>query len=171
MRERGGIRALLASMRERHYAYAAMHTAAARSAARYHRNFTVAILTITLVTTLVTSMIQEVAPPIWIGLTGNAALALIAGLTAINNFLGYQKREEQHRASKESHLRVVGLIDVAVACDDEARAGRGSRYDFSGVLKEIQEIHDGLKKSAVGIPEWVAKKYPEYEAPWLLRGT
>jgi hypothetical protein len=161
-----GMRSLLEKMRARHHAYAAMHIAAGRSAASFHRNFTVAILVITLVTTLVTNVIQDLVEPVWTTLVSNVALALIAGLTAINNFLGYQKREVEHRDARNAHLRAADLIDIAIACDDE---DPDVNYDYASVLEEIQEIHDGLKKLTVGIPTWIAEKYPEYEAPWLLR--
>lgn len=161
-----GMRALLEQIRARHHAYAAMHTAASRSAAAYHRNFTVAILVITLITTLVTNVIQDLVEPLWTTLVSNVALALIAGLTSINNFLGYQKREVEHRDARNAHLRAADLIDIAIACDDE---DPDVTYDYTSVLEEIQEIHDGLKKLTVGIPTWIAEKYPEYEAPWLLR--
>jgi len=167
---RGGIRDLFGQIRERHHAYAAMHTGAGRSAARIHRNFTVAILAVTLLAALATNTMQELVDPLWTTLVSNAALALIAGLTAINNFLGYQKRAEQHRSSRMAHLRAASLIDVAIACEEEARAADPSvHYDHTSVLEDIQGIHDSLKENAIEIPGWVAKKYPEYEAPWLLR--
>ena len=160
-----GMRALLERMRTRHHAYASMHTAAGRSAAAHHQNFTVAILAIVLVTTLTTSALQELAPARWTTLASNAAIAVIGGLTAINNFLGYQGREKGHRSAKREHLRAADLIDIAIAVDDEDPL---NSYDYSGVLGEIQGIHDSLKKTAGEIPAWVARKYPAYEAPWLL---
>ncbi|GFR91545.1 hypothetical protein ElyMa_002595300 [Elysia marginata] len=161
------MRRLLEKTRTRHHAYAAMHAAAGRSAASIHKNFTVAILTTTLVTTLATNLMQEdLIDPRWTTLVSNASLALVAGLTAINNFLGYQKRGAEHREIQNSHLGAAELIDIAIACDDE---NPNKVYNYTSVLEEIQEIHKHLKKATVGIPAWVAKKYPEYEAPWLLR--
>jgi hypothetical protein len=125
----------------------------------------VAILVITLVTTLATNIIQDLIAPVWTTLVSNAALVLIAGLTAINNFLGFQKREVEHREARFGHLRVADLIDIAIACDDEDPE---VTYDYSSVLEEVQEIHDNLKKMSVEIPDWLAVMYPEYEAPWLL---
>lgn len=165
----GGSRALLGRMRARHHAYAAMHTAARRSAAVYHRNFTIAILTISLAAGLTSAGLQEFADVRWTTFASGAALTLVAGLTAINNFLAFQRREEQHRGAKAGHLRAAGLVDIAFACDDDAAAAGGPGLDFAGVLEELQEIHDGLKNLTVTIPGWVAAKYPEYEAPWLLR--
>ena len=159
-----GMRALLEKMRRRHYAYAAMCSAAARWAAGLHKKLTVAILLVSLLASLVTAFLQEDRR--WAAATGNAALAVVAGLTAVNNFLAFARREEQFRNSKEAHFRAADLIDIALACEDDAS---GAVYDYTSVLEEIQEAHDTLKKNAIEIPAWIAKEYPEYEAPWLLR--
>ena len=143
-----------------------MHIAAARSSATDHLNFTVAILMVTLVTSLVTNVVQNLIPHIWVTLTSNVALALIAGLTAINNFLGYQKREVEHREAKNGHARAAGLIAISLACADDTDP---ETFDYSKVLTELQEIHDNLKKMTVNIPTWIANRYPEYEAPWRFR--
>jgi len=159
------MRALLVRMRTRHLAYASMHIAAGRSAAAFHRNFTVAILVIALITTLTTSAMQELVAMRWTTLASNAAITLIGGLTAINNFLGYKGREKDHASCKRDHVRAADLIDIAIAVDEE---DPNTTYDYTSVLEEIQGIHDSLKLSTTTIPAWIAEQYPEYEAPWLL---
>jgi hypothetical protein len=62
-----------------------------------------------------------------------------------------------HREAKLLHLRVADLINIAFACDDE---DPDNTYDYLGVLEEIQDIHDNLKKMTVEIPDWLAKKVP-----------
>lgn len=161
-----GTRALLRQMQARHEAYAAMHTAAGRSAAEYHRYYTVAILVLSLATSLATYTLSAFEDERWTTLASNIALTATGALTAINNFLGFQKREEQHRVCREAHLNAASLVDIAFACD----ADNGEEpYDYSGVLTDLEDIHKALQTHAVQFPEWVARMYPEYEAPWLLR--
>lgn len=168
---RGGMRALLQKMRERHLAYAAMHAAAARSRKAYHRRFTVAIIALSVLTTIATNAAtsydanSEYIDVYWYGQMSNGALAIIGCLTAINNFLGYARRGEQHLNANKAHMRAKDLIDIAFACDDEDPT---SRYDYGGVLQDLQDIHDSLRNISVEIPGWIAKKYPQYEAPWLV---
>jgi hypothetical protein len=153
-------------MRRRHHAYADMHNAARRNASNLHIRYTIAILVIGLVVTLVTSVMQELTTSQWTTLASNASIAVMSGLTAINNTLGYPGREQKHAEAKRGHIHAAGMIDVAIAVDEED----SDAHDYTSVLEEIQELHDNLQAMIV-IPTWIAVKYPEYEAPWLISDT
>ena len=71
-----GMRDLLTDMHARHYVYAALHAAAGRSALKYHTNLTVAILAISLGTTLATGIVQGLIEPVWANLMTNSSLSV-----------------------------------------------------------------------------------------------
>lgn len=164
--QRRNVVALLHKTREKHLAYANMHSMASRRYGTLHRILTLAILIITLIATILNSAFEQFAERIWHIFVNNITFASIAGLTAINNFLGYQKKEEQHKTLKYEHLSIVNLIEIALVSEEEDPTGH-----YHGILMEIQELYEKLKKTSVEIPEWIAKKYPQYEAPWLAEET
>lgn len=156
----------LGRYKDMHLAYAAMHNEAARHMHWYHTLFTVLILVLSLVATVLdntlslfseASVARQVISTIGFG--------MLAGFTSINNFLGYQKLEEKHIAVKNEHLNAMEVVDAALV----HVASSHGEYDYSVVEEELQSIHRNLRKTGVTLPYSIARRYPEYEAPWQLK--
>jgi hypothetical protein len=158
------IRDLLIHLRRRHTISAAAHGLAATRSERFHRLFTVAILSISLLAAVGENIIRAATKGddgVTSNIVNSISFALIGGLTSINNFLGYQAREQKHLHSRDEHTKVIKLIEIAIAYDNTG--GGGEEYDFSMVLEEIGQIHESLKQSAIEIPASILKKFDKLE--------
>jgi hypothetical protein len=164
---RRGLRGHLDDRGDRHLAYAAMHSAAARRARGIAQGLTVTILALGICTALATLIVKGAAPDeTWTLYVSDAALILTAGLTGINNFLDFSGRAKDHGETSARHARAANIIDLLLAVDEEDPA---AGYDPSAALEELQEVHDLLRRTAPGLPAAIAALYPQYEAPWIDR--
>ena len=162
-----GMRKLLESMRARHTAYAAMNSECSKISSTRAKALAVTTIIIGAVTTITSSTIEEVIDTKWTVLLMQISTGIMVALTAIETLMDFAKRGVKYIDAKNNHMRAVDLIDIALACDDDS--DETINYDYTSVLEEIQNIHDGLKKSSLEIIQSVGDKYPKYEAPWISR--
>lgn len=160
---RGGVGDLLEEKERVHRAYAVMHNEAARQYGLWHRWLTISILIVALVTTLVSTGLMGVSSP-FTNLVDTLAIAAIAGVTAINNFLDFSGLAKDHIHLKLERVKATRVIERALALRAE-----NPKYDFRTVLAELDEITNVLMESPITIPHNIAKNFPEYEMPWLIR--
>jgi len=162
--ENHSLKALLESVADMHRTYASMRSDAARDSGSWHRRYTVGILSTTLAATVLVNTMQEL-DSVYSQVISTISFSVIAGLTSINNFLGYQKREEQHLQLRGEHLHALALIEIALAMHSDAPE---ERYDWDNLMEQLQMIHEKLQKATVIIPAKIAKKHPGYEVPWRI---
>ncbi len=96
-------------------AYAAMHRDAGRHYSKKHRNITLFVMVVALVSALITHVVQA-TDPVRAAYISNMVVTFNAGLTAINNFLGYQARGARHmRAGNDFREAADGYSDADAA--------------------------------------------------------
>jgi hypothetical protein len=164
-----GMRRLLERMHKRHLAYAAMNSESSKISSTRARTLAIIVITIGAVSTISADTVKQLSDTEWTVLFMQISTGIMVALTAVEALLDFAKRGVKFRDAKASHMRAADLIDIALACDDDSNDT--VHYDYTSVLEEVQNIHDGLKKSSLEILRSVADKYPEYEAPWLSSST
>lgn len=162
-----GMRKLLESMRDKHTAYAAMNSECSKISATRARGLGIATIIVGVLATIVASIIEKLTDTEWTVLFMQISAGIMVAFTAIETLMDFAKRGAKFSEAKNNHIRAVDLIDIALACDDDST--QTINYDYTSVLEEVQNIHDGLKKSNLEIIQSVGSKYPQYEAPWNAR--
>jgi hypothetical protein len=147
------IRSLLAEYRGKFKVCAAAHNMTATHFNTTHQAFTITIVVISLVGSVLDNMFTKfnvsfgsIVNNILFGISG-----ILAGVASGQNF---GKLAEKHAQLRDEYISMIASIDGVLAMDADLEAGRGF-VDFGEVLKRIEEMRSNIKKGAVQIPAWV----------------
>ena len=160
-----GMKELLINLRKRHIAYAAMNAESAKISATRSNAFSITVIVIGAVSTMIANGIEQVIDTSWTVVFMQVMSGIMVAITAIDSLINYAKKSVLYSDAKKSHLTAIDLIDIALVSDKDSEDN--IKYDYTGILKEIQTIHNNLRNNGLEILPEVGKLYTEYEAPWL----
>ena len=160
-----GMKELLINLRKRHIAYAAMNAESAKISATRSNAFSITVIVIGAVSTMIANGIEQVIDTSWTVVFMQVMSGIMVAITAIDSLINYAKKSVLYSDAKKSHLTAIDLIDIALVSDKDSEDN--IKYDYTGILKEIQTIHNNLRNNGLEIFPEVGKLYKEYEAPWL----
>ena len=161
-----GMKELLINLRKRHIAYAAMNSESAKISATRSNAFSITVIVIGAISTMIANGIEQVIDTSWTVVFMQVMSGIMVAITAIDSLINYAKKSVLYSDAKKSHLTAIDLIDIALVSDKDSEDN--IKYDYTGILKEIQTIHNNLRNNGLEILPEVGKLYKEYEAPWLL---
>lgn len=152
---------LLTRFRYRYKIAAAAHNLTATQYSKVHTYLTFVVLCVNLAGTIVVNIMSGISNAASSSAIINSVFfAVSGGLTAANNLFNFSKVAQQHVQLRDEYNRIVDLIDIAVAADND-----DGGYDFNKVLSEIQELNANLKRGAIQIPKFVQDRIIELK-PW-----
>jgi|LakMenE01Jun11ns_1017448.scaffolds.fasta_scaffold9945129_2 hypothetical protein len=160
-----GMKELLIKLRKRHIAYAAMNAESAKISATRSTAFSITVIIIGAVSTMIANGIEQVIDTPWTVVFMQVMSGIMVAITAIDSLINYAKKSVLYGDAKKIHLNAIDLIDIALVSDKDSEDD--IKYDYTGILKEIQTIHNNLRNNGLEILPEVGKLYTEYEAPWL----
>ena len=160
-----GMKELLINLRKRHIAYAAMNSESAKISATRSNAFSITVIVIGAISTMIANGIEQVIDTSWTVVFMQVMSGIMVAITAIDSLINYAKKSVLYSDAKKSHLTAIDLIDIALVSDKDSEDN--IKYDYTGILKEIQTIHNNLRNNGLEILPEVGKLYTEYEAPWL----
>jgi hypothetical protein len=160
-----GMKELLIKLRKRHIAYAAMNAESAKISATRSTAFSITVIIIGAVSTMIANGIEQVIDTPWTVVFMQVMSGIMVAITAIDSLINYAKKSVLYGDAKKIHLTAIDLIDIALVSDKDSEDD--IKYDYTGILKEIQTIHNNLRNNGLEILPEVGKLYTEYEAPWL----
>ena len=160
-----GMKELLINLRKRHIAYAAMNAESAKISATRSNAFSITVIVIGAVSTMIANGIEQVIDTSWTVVFMQVMSGIMVAITAIDSLINYAKKSVLYSDAKKAHLNAIDLIDIALVSDKDSEDD--IKYDYTGILKEIRIIHNNLRNNGLEILPEVGKLYTEYEAPWL----
>ena len=160
-----GMKELLINLRKRHIAYAAMNAESAKISATRSNAFSITVIVIGAVSTMIANGIEQVIDTSWTVVFMQVMSGIMVAITAIDSLINYAKKSVLYSDAKKAHLNAIDLIDIALVSDKDSEDN--IKYDSTGILKEIRIIHNNLRNTGLEILPEVGKLYTEYEAPWL----
>ena len=179
VKDKPAMRALCKVIGHRHGIYAGMHAEAAGMQMSHHRSLTVAIMALSAVTAICVSAAETLptnttipgtnetiagVSEAWIKFMSGAVLGLVTVLSAINEFMEFQKFEEKHRVACVEHERAFMIIAIAVARDLDG--GEDDGYSYAPVVDAFNAIHEKLRRNPVDIPESILAQHDNIPPPW-----
>ena len=161
-------RDLLNTIGRRHRQYATLHSESAAYFLRYHRGLTLAVMIFSATTALAISAADTLASITddWMRFLSGAVLGLVTVLTAINEFMEFQKLEEKHRLACKEHERAFMIIALAITRDLDG--GEDDEYEYGPILDAINQIHDRLRRNGVDIPQAILARHKDAKPPWYV---
>jgi hypothetical protein len=160
-----GMKELLISLRKRHIAYAAMNSESAKISATRSNAFSITVIVVGAISTMAANGIEQVVDTPWTVVFMQVMSSIMIAITAIDSLINYAKKSVLYSDAKKIHLYAIDLIDIALVSDKDSEDN--IKYDYTGILKEIQTIHNNLRNNGLEILPEVSKLYSEYEAPWI----
>jgi hypothetical protein len=156
-----GMKELLLSLRKRHVIYAAMNSKSAKISATRSTAFSITVIIIGAISTIAANGIEQVIDTSWTIVFMQVMSSIMIAITAIDSLINYAKKSVLYSDAKKAHLHAVDLIDIALVSDKDSEDN--IKYDYTGILKEIQTIHNNLRNNSLEILPEVSKLHPEYE--------
>jgi hypothetical protein len=156
-----GMKELLLSLRKRHVIYAAMNSKSAKISATRSTAFSITVIIIGAISTIAANGIEQVIDTSWTIVFMQVMSSIMIAITAIDSLINYAKKSVLYSDVKKAHLHAVDLIDIALVSDKDSEDN--IKYDYTGILKEIQTIHNNLRNNSLEILPEISKLHPEYE--------
>lgn len=154
-----GMKELLIKLRKRHVTYALMNSESSKISATRSNAFSITVIIIGAISTMAANGIEQVIDTSWTVVFMQVMSSIMIAITAIDSLINYAKKSVLYSDAKKAHLRAVDLIDIALVSDKDSEDN--IKYDYTGILKEIQTIHNNLRNNSLEILPEVAKLHPE----------
>ena len=154
-----GMKELLIKLRKRHVTYALMNSESSKISATRSNAFSITVIVIGAISTMAANGIEQVIETSWTIVFMQVMSSIMIAITAIDSLINYAKKSVLYSDAKKAHLCAVDLIDIALVSDKDSEDN--IKYDYTGILKEIQTIHNNLRNNSLEILPEVAKLHPE----------
>lgn len=149
----------LERLKNKHMTSSSAHSLTADFYEEVYHALTITIIVVSLLGTLLINILEEPGNDRTIKIVSSVFYTITATLTAVNNFLGFQKKAQLHIQLRDEHRRLVDNIELALSIKKDNEEERGQDYDFQSILEQIQEINSTLKKASIQIPSHIKRKF------------